>query len=76
LFLKTNEYEILRNFGIAPQGSHKKRKKAGIFEKINFIFLSINNANSPTIFTDSKRALKELFNRYVFLGEKRYLNFT
>jgi hypothetical protein len=41
-----------------------------IVEKINFNFFSINNANSPTMFTDSKRALKELFNRYVFLVKK------
>jgi hypothetical protein len=38
--------------------------------KIEFLFFPINKANSSIIFTDSKRALKELSHTYLFLKTK------
>jgi hypothetical protein len=76
MFLKTNEYEILRNFGIAPQGSHRNKKKSRNIDKTKSLFPPINIANSSNILTDSKRALKELSSKCICFEKETNLNFT
>jgi hypothetical protein len=56
--------------------STEVRKKSRNIDKTKFIFPPVNIANSPNILTDSKRPLKELSSKYIFLKKKTNLNFT